>query len=51
VRPRRANVIQRNRVRPLRCQQLPAVGILFDMGNNLKSGSRKAYIETADASE
>jgi len=51
VRPGRANVIQRNRRRPPRRQQLPAVGVLLDVRHDLEPRPLKAEVEAAYTGE
>jgi len=51
MRPRRANIIQRNRIRPPRRQQLSAVRVLLNVGHDLESGPLKAKAEAAYPAE
>jgi len=51
VRPRRPHIIQRDRIRPPCREQLPAVGVLLDVGNDFEPGSLKSEVKAANPGE
>lgn len=48
---RGADIIEHHGVRPLRGEQLPAVRVFLDVGDDLHAGLSAAQVEAADASE